>query len=151
MKKSVAITNLNTKIKTKIGLINKLEHGSVHEDMINEVYTDPIIDTDVTATHTTINDAVNNGYRIILKKVGNVVYFNGQINKKTSASFLEFPFININNLEFQNLTGNEFFFNAFNNNGTQPVLASVFNNTIRFFDLPNTVIYFNGTYLTNNN
>lgn len=148
MNKSVAIANLNTKIKAKVGLINKVEHASVHEDMINEVYNNAIVDTDSLATHTSVNDPVNFGYKLILKKVGNVVFFNGEIFKKNFNTNLVIPIITITNLDFRPLSTNEFYFTCLTNNAS-PTLASVNGDKIQFTVISGS-LKFNGQYVTNN-
>lgn len=150
-KKTILIASLNTKVKQKVGLINKTELASIFEDMINEVYSDPIIDTDVTATHTSINDSVNYGYKIVLKKVGNIVFFNGQVfNKNINMGGFPIANILINNVEYQSLASKEFFFNCIDNNNDSSS-CSVFANKFQFTEITSSSFFFNGTYLTNNN
>ncbi|MCY7291350.1 MAG: hypothetical protein LH615_04125 [Ferruginibacter sp.] len=148
-KKSDLISSLNTKVKQKVGLINKLELASVHEEMINEVYTNPIIDTHLIQTHTLINDSVNYGYRIALKKVGNIVFLSGRAFKLTNSLNLPALVITFTNQDFIPLNLFDFVISGIDLS-SESVRLTVRDGLI-YINNFNVAVEFNGHYITNNN
>jgi len=96
MNKSTILANIASKIKSKVGLINKTQHGEVHEDIVNEVYGDFIVANNANQTifgrESTFYD-----FEMKVKKVGNQVFFTGSITANGTLQGAAYPRLEIKN------------------------------------------------------
>ncbi len=154
--KTTLLANIANKIKSKIGVINKTQHGEVHEEIVNEVYSQMIIANNSNQTIFQ-RDSTSFNFLLYAKKVGNTVFFSGQIIGNGNIQGTVYPTINILNAELQGYIDtpiqiNTYPFNFKSLRNGVVGFGFVLENKMYFSDyvLPNQSMSFDGWYQTKN-
>ena len=158
---------INDKIRNKTPKVIKIELADIQQEIVNEIYKTETYDTNLKGLIVNEIDANSRGllYKILFKKVGKTVFFNGTIfnnNNIITSNF--FPTIKIKNSEFFVVDSHDANDNIYDksiciNDSYKSGICSVFKDalsleTILSFDFENnnniSAIFLNGSYQTKN-